>query len=96
MAESSSYLSNSFLDSRYHEDQFLRVELRTGLLFSQIALGARHQAKRDRNRANARRAYDALLYFLGRIPSTEFAGSDAMTDGLAQLKSELQRLGEEL
>ena len=79
-----------------HEDRFFRVELGTGLMFSKIALEARHRNKRDRNCANARRAYDALLYFSPKMPNGLFVRSNHMTRGMAQLKAELQLLGEEL
>jgi len=88
--------NHSSPDPNSHEDDFLRVELCTGLMFSKIAREARHQEKRDRNCAHARRAYDALLRFIPKMPNGNFVGSDEMTRGLAQLKSELQQLGEVL
>ena len=94
MADSSSFVPHTWLEANSHEDEFLRVELRTGLLFSKLALGAWYQDKRDRNCANARRAYEALLYFSPKRPNGSFGRSDEMTRGLAKLKSELQQLGE--
>ena len=94
MADSSA--RNGSSPDNYHEDEFLKVELRTGLMFSKIAQEARHQEKRDRNRAHARRAYDVLLRFLPKMPDGKFVGSDEMTRDLRQLKAELQQLGEVL
>ena len=65
-------------------------------MFSKIAREARHQEKRDRNREHARRAYDVLLRFIPKMPNGDFVGSDEMTRGSEQLKSELQQLGEVL
>lgn len=92
----SSFVPDPSLDANYHEDEFLRVELHTGLMFARIARQARYQEKRDRNCAQARRAYDALLRFMPKLPNGKFVGSDEMTRGLGQLKSELQQLGEPL
>lgn len=72
---------------------FIRVELRTGLTFAKSALESRHQERRDRNQAQARRAYDALLYFIPKSSLTP-AESDAIKAGLAKLKSELVDLEE--
>ena len=94
MADSSSFVQDVSHDTRYHENEFLRVELETGLMFSRIAREARNQDKRDRNCAQARRAYDALLHFIPKIPKGNFVSSDILRRGLAQLKSELQHLGE--
>jgi len=74
---------------------FIRVELSTGLLMSQMALSSATPAKRERNRANARKAYDALVRFLPRlhVPPTMMV---EFNEKLVELKSRLQRLGEEL
>lgn len=95
MADPSSFVPHPSSDGNSHEDEFLRVELRTGLLFSKLALGAWYRDKRDRNCVYARRAYDALLYFSAKMANGIFVRSDEMTRGLAQLKSELQQLGEQ-
>ena len=58
---------DSSLDANAYDDEFLRTELRTGLMFSKIALESRYEAKRDRNCARARRAYDALLHFMPKV-----------------------------
>ena len=92
----SSFVADPFMDAAHHEDEFLRVELQTGLMFSKIAREARHRDKRDRNCAQARRAYDALLRFIPKLLNGSFVGSDEMTRGLGRLKSELRELGEPL
>jgi hypothetical protein len=51
------------------ETQFLRTELLAGLNFSKIALEGEDESKIEQNRANARKAYDALLRF---IPDAAF------------------------
>ena len=49
----------------------MRTEISTGLAFAKVASGAGDQIrKRDRNRANAQKAYDALLKFLPRLSPT--------------------------
>ena len=88
--------NHSTPDANTRADEFLKVELHAGLMFSKIAREARHQEKRDRNCAHARRAYDALLRFIPKMPNGNFVESDEMTRGLGQLKSELQQLGEVL
>jgi hypothetical protein len=75
--------------------QFLRTELTMGLTFARIALEARTESKFERNRANARKAYDALLHF---TPGTSLSAEEAQEIGAstAQLKSALQQLGEDV
>ena len=77
------------------EMEFLRTELQTGLTLSKIALEAADQDKIDRNRANARKAYDTLMHFMSKA-TLKAEDADEIRAGLAQLKSELQQLGEEL
>jgi hypothetical protein len=74
---------------------FLNAELRTGLTLSRIALSAIHQDKRERNRINARKAYDAILHYL---PEANLSAREAeeIETRLAELRSELQLLGEKI
>lgn len=75
--------------------QFLRTELHAGLSFSKIALGSEDESKIERNRGNARKAYDALLHFIpDAILSSE--ESKEINSQLAALKSDLQQLGEDV
>ena len=73
---------------------FLQAELRLGLTMSRIALQAHHGAKKERNRINARKAYDAILHYL---PDSNLSAQEAqeIKTGLSALRSELQNLGEE-
>ena len=75
--------------------EFLRSEIHTGLTLSKIALEAAHEEKRQRNRANARRAYDSLMHFM---PSVFVDDKEAyeIKAGVAQLVAQLQKLGEEV
>lgn len=93
----SSYLGPqaTYTNNSEAEVDFLRVELRTGLTFSKIALGAVYQEKRDRNRRHARRAYDTLLYFMRKI-TVPNGHTDDIMHRLTDLQSDLQRLGEEV
>jgi len=61
---------------------------------SRIALQARHAGKKERNRVNARKAYDAILHYL---PDSNLSAQEAqeIETGLSELRSELQNLGEE-
>jgi len=77
------------------EIQFIRAEVLTGLTFAKIALGSRHQEKTDRNRANARKAYDTLLRFMPRDNATPGAWEEIRAQ-VEELKSHLQQLGENL
>ena len=50
---------------------FMRTEVSLGLEFARIASSAGDQTqKRERNRANAQKAYDSLLKFLPRLSLT--------------------------
>jgi len=75
--------------------EFLRAEALAGLTFSKIALQSRYQEKKDRNRAKARKAYDTLLRFMPRHHATSEAWVEIRAK-VAELKSNLQQLGEEV
>ena len=84
----------------FHESgfRFVNTELDTGLTFARIALeakGARRADKLQRNRVNARKAYDSALHFLS---TTSFSADEArMIHGkIVALKSGLEKLGETL
>ena len=80
-------------DTHRSETDFLRTEILTGLTMAKIALDSTHKSKRERNRANARKAYDAVVHFM-RSSTLEGYEADEIKRGLAQLKSELMKLGE--
>lgn len=74
---------------------FLRTELHAGLSFSKIALESKDQSRIDRNRTNARKAYDTLLRFVpDAILSTE--ETKEINSQMAALKAALRQLGEDL
>ena len=79
----------------YHQSgiQFVNVELDTGLTFLRIAIGAKRRSKTDRNRLNARKAYDSALHFLANV-SLNQEEMRLVQEKLASLKSGLQKLGE--
>ena len=83
-----------FPDTHRSGIDFLRTEIRTGLTMSKIALDSTHEDKRERNRTNARKAYDAIVHFM---PSSALDADETeeVERGLAQLRSELVKLGEE-
>lgn len=74
---------------------FLRSELRTGMTLTRIAMQSVHPDRVDRNRANAKKAYDSVLRFL---PKAQLGNEEEMEirDGLAELKFALQSLGEKV
>lgn len=77
------------------EMHFLHTELHAGLSFSKIALGAKDESRIERNRTNARKAYDALLRFIpGAILSAE--ETKEINSQMAGLKAALRQLGEDL
>ena len=73
--------------------EFLIVELETGLTFSRIASDSRYSDKRDRNRANARKAYDTALGWTKRL-SLNAEDSLEVGEKLKKLKAALEKLGE--
>jgi hypothetical protein len=74
---------------------FILAELHTGFTLSRIALDASDERKRGRNRANARKAYDALLHFLPTAMLSDVELTE-VKESLAKLRSDLQLLGEEV
>lgn len=72
---------------------FLNAELHTGLTFSRVAMVTRSQEKKDRNRVNARKAYDSILHYLpgSHLTTRE---SNAFELKLDELRSVLKSLGE--
>lgn len=76
---------------------FLLTELDTGLTFARLALAARsdNPQKRERNRKNARKAYDSLLRFQAR---TAFSSPEKtrLEEGKKELRAALRSLGEKL
>ena len=73
----------------------MRTELRTGLTMARIALEAESRNKVDRNRVNARKAYDTALRFLAKTPLTD-EEAEEIRGMITRLKLALAELGEEL
>jgi hypothetical protein len=83
------------IDPNAVEVDFLRCEIRTGLTLAKIALGTTRRGTAIRNRANARKAYDAVLHFIPRVNlSSDETGE--IKSNLEQLKSKLLLLGEKI
>lgn len=74
---------------------FVNTELDTGLTFARIAGGTKTRSKKDRNCANARRAYDSALHILQQVSLSKEEAS-AIGEKVADLKSSLEKLGEKL
>lgn len=76
---------------------FLFTELGSGLTFARIALTTKtDDAKRiQRNRQNARKAYDSLLHFQGRVSLSQ-AEKTRLEEGKKELRAALQQLGEKV
>lgn len=79
----------------YHQSgiQFVNVELDTGLTFVRIALGSKGRNKVDRNRVNARKAYDSALHFVATV-SLNKEETHVVQGKIAELKAGLEKLGE--
>jgi hypothetical protein len=73
---------------------FLRTELDTGLTLANIALRNDHPDKVERNRKNARLAYDTVIRTRGRVLLTE-EQSQSVSLTLKQLRKKLEQLGEQ-
>ena len=72
---------------------FLNAEFHTGMAMSRVALLARSQEKKERNRANARKAYDSILHYLPGSHLTAREANDFETK-LEELRAILKSLGE--
>jgi hypothetical protein len=83
------------VDMQLAELDFLRSELTTGLTLIKIAHDANQSDKADRNRANARKAYDAVLRFSSKVSLSDVETSEIKSK-LAELRAALQSLGERL
>ena len=86
---------NGLPGTNHSDAEFLRIEIHTGLTMSKIAREAAYDDKMERNRANARKAYDTVMRFIPKLVLTA-EEADEIKRGLAQLESDLRQLGEEL
>ena len=73
--------------------KFLKTELQTGITFADVALTARYADKVERNKANARKAYDTALRFLEK---TRPECASQLETLIKHLRSKLEALGESL
>ena len=75
--------------------EFLFAELASGLTFARLARGARPDdpEKLERNRKNARKAYDSLLHFRPRA-SLSPEERTRFEEGKKELQEALRTLGE--
>ncbi len=76
-----------------HAVDFLITETEVGLTFARNALAARFSIRRERNQANARKAYDSAVDWSTRLSLTD-ADSHDIGERLIRLKSALEQLGE--
>ncbi|HEY6971029.1 MAG TPA: hypothetical protein VJA94_17595 [Candidatus Angelobacter sp.] len=77
--------------------EFLFTELKTGLTFANMAISApADKTERiERDRKNARKAYDTLLKFQSRVLFSE-AEEVKFAAGLEDLETALRKLGESI
>ena len=75
---------------------FLQAEVDTGLTLSRIAADSGDAEKRARNRAHARQAYDQLVKYRGTAADAASHALEALDAKIAQLRDQLQSLGEML
>ena len=73
--------------------EFLKIDLETSMTFCQIARDTHDPDKKSRNQENGRRGYDTVKHLMHKINLT-LPESKKMKAKLAQLKSELEKLGE--
>jgi hypothetical protein len=72
---------------------FVKIELQTGITFADIALSAKYPDKVQRNRANARKAYDTALEYIDRVP-LDGEMANQLRELLEHLRDQLAQLGE--
>ena len=86
-------------DTRETNLSFLRTEIATGLTFAKVAMDSKDDsAKRVRNEANARKAYDTIVNWMAHYSGSEALHIDIeeLEPGLTELREALAELGEAL
>ena len=81
--------------------RFIRTEVETGITFASLALDRAlddrvEEARLQRNRQNARKAYDTANHFLNEHPVGESATEPILLARLTTLRHLLLELGETL
>jgi len=72
---------------------FLEIDLALGRTFSTTALQADDAEKRARNQRAARKAFDTVLRFMGKVAATD-GDAKRLKEDLSRLKRDLTALGE--
>ena len=72
---------------------FLKIDAETARTFAGLALETDNVEKKDRNRKNARKAYDTILHLWDSVTFTS-AEEAYMKETMEHLKLELTQLGE--
>lgn len=75
--------------------EFLRSELLAGITRAKIAQSTLDASKKQRNRLEARKAYDAILRFLPQTLLSQ-EEKEQIDSKLTELKSALRSIGEEV
>ena len=86
LLETRSRANKTYLD-------FLKIDVQTGLIFTDLALHADSKSKKDRNRKSARKAYDTVTRLLPKVTLSKLDGK-ILTRNLKRLRSDLIKLGE--
>lgn len=73
--------------------EFIKTDLDVALTLAEIAHQTQDRDKATRNQRNARKAHDAVLWYIGHAVLTNFE-QEYLTRKLASLKSALVNLGE--
>ena len=72
---------------------FLKIDVETALTFTGLALETDNQEKKERNRKNARKAYDTIRQLWNKVTFTP-SEETFMHEKLGRLKNDLELLGE--
>jgi hypothetical protein len=72
---------------------FLKIDVETALTFTQLALATDNKEKKERNRKNARKAYDTILRMWNSVTLTP-SQEGYIHEKMSRLKSDLDLLDE--
>ena len=85
---------SDWIPSSNNAFEFLLTDLDTALTFLDVAESTLNQATRQRNHANARRAYDTVVRLMQNL-SLDDTQREQLAERLALLKSRLQNVGQQ-